>query len=396
MGLIGSIGLGVFPSQALSLVLKKDSHRIRSFAEPYLRIRSLTFLPNLLSMIGFGVFRGLQDVVTPLRISVYANLLMIFLNPFLIFTPFHLGIIGSSCSTCISDFISFYLYSKELMKKQFISFSNFTLPSFGNMLPLLLGGLKMQLRAIALNIALLAVTRSTQRLDSTGVSAAAHTISMQLFHLGSITSSALSTVASIIIPIELSKAKKQQLETGSLEGYKKVKIVTNRLLLWGFLIGICLMAGQLLALPLLSFFTPLVEIQQAARMPSTIGAFLQLLNCFAWTGEGILQGYEAFSSLAQSSVLGTLGLLLTLQFSRGSLMKVWLSFIVLATIRIIGIFRHHHNVVQHIEKHHWKEKHEREVIHTTSEPKSSEDVEVDSEQQEVEPLIAPEESNNAI
>ena len=48
------------------------------------------------------------------------------------------------------------------------------------MRPLLAGGAAVQLRAVALNIVFLAVTRATQGLDSNGVAAAAHSIAIQV------------------------------------------------------------------------------------------------------------------------------------------------------------------------------------------------------------------------
>ena len=42
------------------------------------------------------------------------------------------------------------------------------------------------MRAVALNIAFLAVTRTTQQLDSSGTAAAAHAITVQLWQLGGV------------------------------------------------------------------------------------------------------------------------------------------------------------------------------------------------------------------
>jgi hypothetical protein len=60
--------------------------------------------------------------------------------------------------------------------------------------------------------------------------------------------------------------------------------LTASLLLWGVILGVVLGSLQLLCLPLLSVFSPLAEVQQAARLPSVIGAFLQLLNGVVFIG----------------------------------------------------------------------------------------------------------------
>ena len=67
-------------------------------------------------------------------------------------------------------------------------------------------GLAAQIRALALNFVFIAVTRTTQRLDPTGgLSAAAHLVAIQLWQIGGVILFALSTVAQILVPAELSR-----------------------------------------------------------------------------------------------------------------------------------------------------------------------------------------------
>jgi len=123
-----------------------------------------------------------------------------------------------------------------------------------------------------LNIAFLAVTRTTQALDSSGTAAAAHAITIQLWQLGGIFLLALSTVAAIIVPSEAAKALKENRS----DGLSSAKFAADRLLTWGAVLGVALAGVQLLCLPLLGVFSPLPEVQQAARLPSVIGAALQV------------------------------------------------------------------------------------------------------------------------
>lgn len=104
----------------------------------------------------------------------------------------------------------------------------FRLPSPAALRPLFLGGLSVQLRAVALNIAFLAVTRTTQRLDSSGTAAAAHAITVQLWQLGGVVLLAMSIVASIIIPSEVAKAKKTSLATDSPINLEEVRYSADR------------------------------------------------------------------------------------------------------------------------------------------------------------------------
>jgi Na+-driven multidrug efflux pump len=99
------------------------------------------------------------------------------------------------------------LYIDQMLKKKMIkSIAQMNIPTWSSLKPLLVGGFSVQLRAVALNIAFLAVTRTTQKIDGSGVAAAAHAITIQLWQLGGVVLLAMSTVASIIVPIEVAKA----------------------------------------------------------------------------------------------------------------------------------------------------------------------------------------------
>lgn len=147
------------------------------------------------------------------------------------------------------------------------------------------GGFAVQLRAIAINITYLAVTRATIQIDATGTSAAAHTISLQLWQLGTIILYALSSLATIFIPQALNKKDAQG------DPKAEAKKVANRMLWWGTASGAVLGVLQLLALPLLVLFSPLPEVQEAARVPAIIGAVLQISNGVGFVGElhGVLR-----------------------------------------------------------------------------------------------------------
>lgn len=338
MGLVGCLTLAIFPQYALSIVLPLDAPA-RKFAEPYLFIRALTFIPALLSTVAFAVFRGSMDVITPLKISLLANLINVGLDPLFIF-KFKMGVSGAALATCVAELVAFCAYFTKLAEKGYFSFKKLIrVPSFKQLQPMLLGGLGVQMRAIALNIAFLSVSRTTQALDTTGTAAAAHAITIQLWQLGAIVLLAMSTVGSIIVPNEVAKAK-QEGKVGP-EAYRTAKVMADRMLIWGAFLGVALGAVQLLCLPLLNNFSPLVAVQQAARKPSVIAAMLQVINGIVFIGEGIQQGNQAFASLAGVTFLATAGMLTSLKLYGSTLSGVWGSFAVFNGIRLIGVLQHH-------------------------------------------------------
>ena len=173
------------------------------YARPYLKIRALAFMPNLLSTVGFSAFRGKLDTVTPLKISGFSNVFNALLDPVLIF-KYGWGVSGAAIATIVAEFISCTSYLTLLTRAKLIKAAKlFSLPSFTTLRPLLQGGAAVQLRAVALNIVFLAVTRATQSLDNTGVAAAAHSIAIQVFNVGGVFLLALSTVAAFLVPSKI-------------------------------------------------------------------------------------------------------------------------------------------------------------------------------------------------
>ena len=334
MGILGMLLLTFGSDFVISLVLPSGAPA-RAYAEPYLAIRAITFIPALLSTVGFAAFRGTMDVVTPLKISLLSNIVNVLLDPFLIFKC-GMGVAGAAAATCVSEIVSFFLYMRQLASKNMLNISKmFKVPSWESLKPMLLGGLGVQMRAVALNIAFLSVTRTTQALDTTGTAAAAHSITIQLWQLGGVVLLALSTCASIIVPREIAKAQKEKV------GLAGARNAANRLLLWGLILGLTLGGLQLGALPLLKAFSPLPEVQQAARLPSIIGATLQIINGIVFVGEGIQQGNQYFGSLAACTAIAATGMITYLKYYGTSLVGVWASFAIFNLVRLCGVLYHH-------------------------------------------------------
>jgi putative MATE family efflux protein len=336
LGLSGMFCLTLFPHKALNIVLATDAP-VRVFATPYLAIRALTILPAMLSTVAFAAFRGTQEFVTPLKISLAANLVNFCLDPLLIFKG-KMGVTGAAAATCASELVSFVLFARTLVKRKMVRASRlFKPPSFTKLKPILLGGLGVQARIVSVNAALLTVTRTTQMVDKTGTAAAAHAITSQLWQLGGIFLLAMSTVAGIIVPTEAAKAKRD----GYPEGLLQARKTANRLLAWGLICGIALGGIQLMMLPLLAGLAPTPEVSKAARVPSIIASVMQIMNGVMFVGEGIQTGNQAFTSLALCTAVGSLAMITCLRSLGNSLVGVWIGYSVFTVIRLMGVLRHH-------------------------------------------------------
>ena len=340
---IAIIGSGVvlsMPDTLLSGVLG-NAAPAREFARPYLIIRGFGFLPSMYALIGFSSFRGVMDTVTPLKISLFTNLMNAVLDPILIFTA-GMGVTGAALATLGAELCSAVLFVTLLFKRKMITTSKmFRMPNVELMKPLLKGGAALQLRNFALNLTFLAVTRVTQSIDQTGAAAAAHAMAIQTFQIGGIVLLALSTVAQFLVPGEM--VEKVDEKTGEVSGGPlAARAVVNRLMSWGLILGTVLGALQVVLLPNLLKGTPVEEVRQAARIPAILGSIYQCFNGLVFIGEGVMVGTGSFLQLSISTLVATMATLVALKSlpQKFGLTGVWMSFGVFNILRLAGVAVH--------------------------------------------------------
>jgi putative MATE family efflux protein len=311
------------------------------YARPYLLIRSFAFLPSLISLVGFSAFRGILDTKTPVKISAFANLFNMILDPILIFW-LAMGVPGAALATLGAEVISAGIYMTLLRKRNLIRWRKLvTLPKWKSLEPLLKGGAALQLRNMSLNLTFLAVARVTQSIDKSGVAAAAHAMAIQTFQIGGIVLLALSTVAQIVVPNAM--VERYDEESGELVGgLEYAKSLVNRLMSWGFILGAALGSLQILLLPVIQRATPLQEVRDAATMPAIVGSLLQIINGLVFIGEGVMIGTGSFLQLSISTVFATAGCLWALKVFPPlvGLTGVWLGFGVFNVLRLVGVWIH--------------------------------------------------------
>lgn len=343
VGFLASVLLSASPATALRSVLPVGTDAATAAAaSSYLATRALALVPAMLAFVGFATFRGILDVVTPLRITLLTQSLNVILDPILIFKA-GLGVAGAAIATAAAECASAAIYLVLLAKRGVFALDDRrkTLwdrvkpPSLQSLAPLFVGGLGVLSRSVAMNTAFLCVTRATQALDPTGEAAAAHTIAMQCWQLGGVVLFALSSVAAMLVPSTLNSPA----ESGG--GKRGAKLVADRMLGWGLAAGALLAVLQLLSLPLVNVFTPLESVRRAARAPAVIGSLLQLINGVTFVAEGVMQGHQAFFPLALNAFVASAGLVASLNLFGHTLPGVWCGFGVFNSIRFLGAMRHH-------------------------------------------------------
>ena len=203
----------------------------------------------------------------------------------------------------------------------------------------------MLLRQLALNVAFVSATRLTQRMDPTGVSAAAYSIVNQIYSLGVVVMLALQGTAATLVPTALARAEGQDEAGEAASGVPGARRVADRLIGWSTLISLSLAAAQIVALPYLTpLFTPLPEVQAAVVQQAGIVALLQATNGPLFAGEGIMMGVGAFKELAALTSVGigvmVAGLTLSSRLGLG-VASVWWSLLGFHLVQLTGTMLHH-------------------------------------------------------
>jgi len=307
MGFVGMLVLTLKPMWMLQLVLASDAPALE-VAIPYLRLRALSLIPSIITATSFAAFRGTLDTKTPLYVCIASSAIKLVLDPFFIFHS-GLGAAGATISTLISETVASVINFYLLWKRDLIDINLVTkIPTKKSLLPMLAGGGIMMVRQIAINVCTLASSRASQSIDSTGVSAAAFGILMQIYTIGFVVHVAMQGAAAAIIPTELAKS-----------GVKKARTVANRLFSWSVVTGCALGIIQVSVLPfVLKLFTPLEEIQKAIVAPAVVASILHAVNGPRFVGEGEMMGLSSFRDLTLITLGGMAILLGALRTSLGN------------------------------------------------------------------------------
>ena len=337
LAILSSVLLFLAPNVVLGSVLTAGAPALQ-YARPYLFVRTFAFLPAVISLVGFSTFRGVLDTVTPVKISLFANLFNAILDPILIFTC-GWGVTGAAVATLVAELLSALLYLRLLLQRQFLGRTASIVPA--QLRTLLKGGAALQLRNVALNIAFLAVARVTLSIDPTGVAASAHAMAIQVFQVGGIVLLGLSTVAQTVVPNDLVE-RYDTTQQRTVGGLHAARSTVRRLMRWGLVLGVLLGSLQIALLPVIQKGTPLREVQEAAKIPSMLASLYQIMNGLVFIGEGVMVGTGSFLQLSLSTIVATGGLLWALRTFPPlfGLTGVWVGFGVFNVLRLAGVFYH--------------------------------------------------------
>ena len=280
-------------------------------AVTYVRIRALAAPAVLIVTAGHGAFRGLQNTRIPLLAALLANLIHLVLDPILIYT-LGFGVAGAAAASALAQYAAAaWLWRRLRDAVGPIHLGRGPSPHLASLLTA--GGI-LTTRTLLL---VLTLTLGSATAASLGTAAiAAHQVVRETWFLTAMVTDGLAIAAQALVAEQV--GRRDEAAIGA---------INRRLLWWGFLVGVIVAAGWLMAGPLLaSGFAPNAEVARLIEDASRIAALMAPAAALVWVLDGILMGRMAFRGLVASTgaglVAGAIVFLLT--ESRGwGLAGVW-------------------------------------------------------------------------
>ena len=211
--------------------LYNASDLVLEYSVDYYKIRVIGIPFTLITIGIFGIFRGLQNTVIPMRIAVVGTLLNVFLDVIFVYgvdgwiNPIHIN--GAAYASVIAQLVMaclavYLLYNKTQITLKFILQFNKKIKGF------LLMFSNLIIRTIALNIALYFGSSFAAKYGNEFI--AAYTIAINLWFLGAFVIDGYSSAGTIL--------------SGKLFGEKSYKLLVDlavKLTIIGFILGLVML-----------------------------------------------------------------------------------------------------------------------------------------------------------
>ncbi len=332
-GLTAGLTLGA--DQALMLMGADPSStpEMFSLAKDFLLIRALAAPAVLLMTVGNGTFRGLQDMRTPLTITLATNAINFGLDTLLIL-GLGWGVKGAATATSVAEWIAAIAYLSLLYRRkeqlgglEIGSAINST--SLGaaaaDMAPFLQAGGAVLLRTAMLLGTKTLASATAARLGPTSI--ASHQVVMQLWLLSSLIIDSLAVAGQSLVAVDKGRGD-----------IPRAREVSNRLLQLGIGGGVVLAAGFWAAEPYIpGIFTQDAGVTSATEAILPLAVAMLPINAAVYVFDGILVGASDFKWMAGAMVIAAasaVGLLMGVEPMELGLTGVWGALAVLMTGRL--------------------------------------------------------------
>ncbi|CAN5296193.1 MATE family efflux transporter [soil metagenome] len=296
-------------------------------ASAYLRIRAVGLVAVLYLTAGSGIFRGVQDTMTPLRAVLVLNVVNLVLDPIFIF-GLDWGVAGAAWASVTAQTAGAVLLAVMLRRRrERIGFQP-ARPQRSDISALSNAGTRLVLRTAGLLAVFTAATSVAARLGT--VQVAAHQIAFQVFLFLALALDAVAIAAQSVV----GKAVGEN-DRATLRG------LADRLLVLGGVAGLTLAVLLVLIAPWLGhWFTPDQAVVSALGSIYPQLVLVQVIGgaVFAW--DGIVMGATDFTFAMIATavpVLATMAWLVAVLPLGGALPAVWWGLVLLMVLRAAAL-----------------------------------------------------------
>ncbi|PRW33758.1 MATE efflux family [Chlorella sorokiniana] len=275
-----------------------ETGNVHELATEFLTIRALAAPAALLMTVGQGAFRGLQDMRTPLAITLAANGINLALDTLLI-VVLGWGVKGAATATTTAEWVAALAYLGVLYGRR---------DALGGLSPRLVLGTSMQAAvaemtpflkaggAMLMRTGLLLGTKTLASATAARlgvVPVAAHQVVTQLWLLSSLVVDSVAIAGQSLVAVQLGRGD-----------VAEARAVSNRLLGIGLGAGAALAAAFWLAEPIIpGIFSSDAEVGAAVRAVLPIAVAMLPINAAVYVFDGIITGAADFKFMAGAMVV---------------------------------------------------------------------------------------------
>jgi len=258
-------------------------------AVTYLRISAIGLVPLLISLAGNGHLTGLEDTKRPFLIALVANAVNVVLEITLVYGA-GLGIAGSAWGTVGAQVVSALLFT-VVSRRASIRPAR---PRRSEVRRLVIDGVRLSIRTIALGVVLLASTALAARLGTSML--AGHQIALQIWTALALSLDSLAVPAQVFVGEALGKGEPLA-----------AREVGRRTLRFGLLAG-TIVGGLTIALAwvLPSVFSAVPAVHAAATPALIVCGAMQPIAALAFVLDGLLLGASDYRTLQRAMIVALL------------------------------------------------------------------------------------------
>lgn len=322
---LGIVAAGTAASGALVDVMGAGA-AVRPHALTYLRISLLGSPMVLITLVGMGYLRGLQDTRTTFVVAVASNAANLAIELVLIY-GMGMGIGASAAATVVAQSGAAAAYAVFILRA--VAAEEVALsPDWQRMRALLVMGRDLFVRTGALLLALAAATAVAARLGT--VSVAAHQIAFQVWTFLALILDAVAIAGQAMIGRFLGAGDAAE-----------ARVAGMRMVQWGVAAGVVLGGAVVAGRPaLVPLFTGDPDVARLAAGVLLLVAVMQPLNAVVFVLDGVLIGAGDLRYLARAMVLASFAVFLpaavVVERFELSLYALWGGLILLMVARTAG------------------------------------------------------------